>query len=55
MEGIRSRKNETEAFLTNSVIDIIKGDLQLPNVTVYDVDKFTGLDQQIMMVSKTSS
>ena len=29
IEGIRSRNNETEASLTNSVIDIIKSDLQL--------------------------
>ena len=39
LEDIRSRENETEAFLTNSVIDIIKSDLQLPNVTINDVDK----------------
>ena len=39
LEGIRSRENETEAFLTNSVIDIIKSDLQLPNITINDVDK----------------
>ena len=32
-------KNETEASLTNSIIDIIKSDLQLPYVTVNDVDK----------------
>ena len=39
IEGIRSRKNETEASLTNSVIDIIKSDLQLSDVTVNDVNK----------------
>ena len=39
IEGIRSRKNETEASLTNSVIDIIKSDLQLPDVTENDVNK----------------
>ena len=39
IEGIRSRDNETEASLTNSVIDIIKSDLQLPDITVNDVDK----------------
>ena len=39
IEGIRSRENETEASLTNSVIDIIKSDLQLPDVTVNDVSK----------------
>ena len=39
IEGIRSRDNETEASLTNSVIDIIKSDLQLPGVTINDVDK----------------
>ena len=26
IEGIRSRENETEASLTNSVVDTIKGD-----------------------------
>ena len=39
IEGIRNRKNETEASLTNSVIDITKSDLQLSYVTVNDVDK----------------
>ena len=39
IEGVRSRENETEASLTNSVIDIIKSDLQLPGVTINDVDK----------------
>ena len=39
IEGIRSRDNETEASLTNSVIDIIKSDLQFPGVTINDVDK----------------
>ena len=39
IEGIRSRENETEASLTNTVTDIIKSDLQLPDVTVNDVDK----------------
>ena len=39
IEGIRSWENETEGSLTNSTIDIIKSDLQLPNVTVNDVDK----------------
>ena len=55
IEGIRSRENETESSLTNSVIDIIKSDLQLSDVTINDVDNsnVTGLDRQIMMVSKT--
>ena len=39
IESIRSRDNETEASLTNSVTDIIKSDLQLPGVTINDVDK----------------
>ena len=39
IEVIRSRKNETEASLTNSVTDIIKSDLQLRDVTVNNVDK----------------
>ena len=39
IEGIRSRDNETEASLTNSVIDIIKSDMQFPGVTINDVDK----------------
>ena len=39
IEGIRSRENEIEASLTNTVTDIIKSDLQLPDVTVNDVDK----------------
>ena len=39
IEGIRSRENETEGSLTNSVIDIIKSDLQLPDITVNDVNK----------------
>ena len=39
IEGIRSRKNEKGASLTNSVIDIIKSDLQLPDITVNDVNK----------------
>ena len=42
IEDIRSRENETEASLTNSVIDIIKSDLQLHGVTINDVNK--GLD-----------
>ena len=55
IEGIRSRENETESSLTNSV-NIIKSDLQLSDVTINDVDNSnaTGLDRQIMMVSKTS-
>ena len=32
VEGIRSRDNETEASITNSVIDITKSDLQLTYV-----------------------
>ena len=54
IEGIRSRENETESSLTNSV-NIIKSDLQLSDVTINDVDNsnVTGLDRQIMMVSKT--
>ena len=32
-------KNETEASVTKSVIDIIKSDLQLPDITENDVDK----------------
>ena len=39
IEGIRSDENKTEASLSNSVIDIIKSDLQLPDVTVNGVDK----------------
>ena len=39
IEGVRSRDNETEPSLTNSVIDIIKSDLQRPCVTINDVDK----------------
>ena len=39
IEDIRSRENETEASLTNSVIDIIKSDLQLHGVTINDVNK----------------
>ena len=39
IEGIRSRENETEASLTNSVIDIVKSDWQLPDVTINDVNK----------------
>ena len=42
IEDIRNRENETEASLTNSVIDIIKSDLQLHGVTINDVNK--GLD-----------
>ena len=32
-------KNETEASITKSVIDIIKSDMQLPDITENDVDK----------------
>ena len=32
VEGIRSRENETEASITNSVIDITRSDLQLTYV-----------------------
>ena len=39
IEGIRSPENETEASLTNSIIEIMKSDLQLPDVTVNDVSK----------------
>ena len=39
IEGIRFLHNETEVSLTNSVIDIIKSGLQLPGVTINDVDK----------------
>ena len=39
IEGIRRRHNETEASFANSVIDIIKSDLQLPGVTLNDVNK----------------
>ena len=39
IEGIRTRENETKASVTKSVIDIIKGDLQLPDITENDVDK----------------
>ena len=38
IEGITSHDNETQASLTNSVIDIIKSDLQLLGVTINDVD-----------------
>ena len=39
IEGKRSSENETDASLTNSVIDIVNIDLQLPDVTVNDVNK----------------
>ena len=39
IEGITCRDNETEGSITNSVIDIIASDLQLPGVTINDVDK----------------
>ena len=39
IESITIRNNEAEASLTNSIIDIIKSDLQLPGVTINDVDK----------------
>ena len=39
IEGIRSRENETEASLTNSVIDITKSDWQIAGVTINDVNK----------------
>ena len=45
IEGIRSRENETEASVTKSIIDIIKSDLQLPDITENDVDKCTVLNQ----------
>ena len=45
IEGIRSRENETEASVTKSIIDIIKTDLQLPDITENDVDKCTVLNQ----------
>ena len=44
IEGIRSRENETEASVTKSIIDIIKSDLQLPDITENDVDKCTVLN-----------
>ena len=39
IEGIRYRKNKTKATVTKSVIDIIKSDLQLPDITENGVDK----------------
>ena len=53
-EGIRSYESETEASFTNSVIDIIKSDLQIPDVAVNMLINVTGLDLEIMMVRKTS-
>ena len=38
-ERIKSRENETEVSVTKSVIDIIKSDLQLPDIAEKDVDK----------------
>ena len=38
IEGIGSHDNEIETSLTNSVIDIIKSDLQLPAASINDVD-----------------
>ena len=54
-EGIRSYESETEASFTNSVIDIIKSDLQIPDVAVNMLINVTGLDLEIMMVRKTLS
>ena len=53
IEGTRSCESETEASLTNSVIDII--DLQIPDVTVNMSINVTGLDREIMMVRKALS
>ena len=39
IEGIRSNGNDTEASVRKSVTDIIKSDLQLPDITENDVDK----------------
>ena len=55
IEGTRSCEKETEASLTNSVIDIIKSDLQIPDVTVNMSINVTGLDREIMMVRKALS
>ena len=45
IKGIRSRKNETEASVTKSIIGIIKRDLQLPDITEKDVDKCRRIGQ----------
>ena len=39
IEGIRICENETEAFVTKSVFDIIKSDLQFPDIAENNVDK----------------
>ena len=37
---MRSCENETKALITKSVTDIIKSDVQLPDITENDADKF---------------